>query len=72
MVRIAAVIWVERDSQKAIVIGARGSMLKKIGTAARVEIEQALERKVFLQLWVRVARDWQDDLRKLRALGLSE
>lgn len=60
IIRIAAVIWVERDSQKAMVIGKGGSKLKKIGTAARLELEKLLEQKVFLQLWVKVKPDWQD------------
>jgi GTP-binding protein Era len=72
LTRLAATIWVERDSQKAIVIGAHGQVLKAVGRDARLEIERELERKVFLELWVKVQSEWSDDLRKLRALGLGE
>lgn len=69
MVRIAALIWVERDGQKAIVIGKDGSMLKKIGERSRHDIEAFLEQKVFLQLWVKVRKGWADDERALHSLG---
>lgn len=71
LARLAATIWVERESQKAIVIGAHGRVLKAVGRAARLDIERELERKVFLELWVKVQSDWTDDMRKLRALGLD-
>jgi GTP-binding protein Era len=58
--RIAATIYVERDGQKAIVIGAGGAALKKIGTQARYEIEKMLGRKVFLELFVKVRKDWRE------------
>ena len=58
--RIFATIFVEREGQKAIVIGKGGQMLKKIGTAARLEIERMLEKKVFLQLFVKVRPGWRD------------
>ena len=58
--RIAAVIYVERDGQKAIVIGRGGSMLKKIGTTARVEIERMLGKKVFLEMFVKVRPGWRE------------
>lgn len=70
--RISASIWVERKSQKAIVIGKQGKMLKKIGTMARTGIEDLLQRKVYLQLWVKVREDWSDDERSLQAFGYSE
>ena len=70
--RIAAVIWVERDGQKSIVIGAGGAQLKKIGSAARRAMEQMLGRRVFLELWVRVRESWSDDAAALRQFGYSE
>ncbi len=66
---IAATLLVERDSQKGIVIGDGGTMLRKIGTAARKEIETMSGRKVFLQLRVKVDRDWRDNEASLRRLG---
>ncbi len=69
---IGAVIWVERDGQKAIVIGAGGSALKAIGTAARKSMEKLFERKVFLELWVRVRESWSDDAAMLRKFGYEE
>jgi GTP-binding protein Era len=69
---IGAVIWVERDAQKAIVIGRQGQMLKQIGTQARVEMERLFEAKVYLQLWVKVKDKWSDDERALRSLGYGE
>jgi GTP-binding protein Era len=68
--RIFATIFVERDSQKAIVIGKGGQKLKEIGTAARMELEQFLDRKIFLELHVKVKKNWRDDEETLRALGL--
>ncbi len=66
---ISAVIYVERDSQKSIIIGKKGQMLKSIGTSARMEIEQFLEEPVHLQLWVKVAKNWRNDERMLERLG---
>jgi GTP-binding protein Era len=66
---IAATLLVEHDSQKGIVIGEKAAMLKKIGSAARKEIESMSGRKVFLELRVKVARDWRDDENALRRLG---
>jgi len=70
--KISAIIWVERDGQKAIVIGKSGAMLKKIGSQARQDIEKLLDKKVFLQLWVKIKADWSDNERALRQLGYSE
>lgn len=69
LISIAAVINVERDSQKGIVIGKKGDMLKKIGMQARREIEQLLDSKVFLELFVRVRKDWSENRRMLKELG---
>lgn len=72
LTHIAAMIWVERASQKGIVIGKQGSMLKSIGEAARHDLEQVLGRKIYLQLWVKVKEGWYDDERALRQLGYFE
>lgn len=69
LLNIAAVIWVERDGQKAIIIGKKGEKLKQIGSAARQDLEKMFEQKVFLQLWVRVKSGWTNDLRAMRSLG---
>lgn len=69
LVEIAATITVEKDSQKGILIGKRGDMLKRIGTLARKDIERLLDTKVFLTLFVRVSRDWRDDRRMLKEFG---
>ena len=66
---IQATILVERQGQKAILIGRGGSMLKRIGTAARQQLERMLGRKVHLELWVKVAEQWREDERMLRELG---
>lgn len=72
LTRISALIWVERPGQKAIVIGAKGSMLKAVGEEARKDMEIMLGCKVFLQLWVKVKQGWCDDERALRQLGFSD
>jgi len=69
LTKIYADLYVERDSQKSIVIGSRGARLKEVGSQARREIEQLLGRKVYLDLHVRVAKEWQRDPRQLRKLG---
>ena len=66
---IAAEIWVERDSQKKIIIGAKGATLKMIGERARQGIEAFLEHQVFLELHVRVKEDWRGDKAALRDFG---
>ena len=70
--RIYASIFVERDSQKAIVIGKAGQRLKQIGIEARQELEAFFGRKVFLELHVKVKKHWRDDEETLRSLGLGE
>ncbi len=71
LVRIAALIYVERKSQKAILIGKGGSMLKKIGTRARENLERLLGCKVFLALTVKVEERWSERVQALRKLGLA-
>jgi GTP-binding protein Era len=66
---IAATIFVERVSQKGIVIGRGGEMMKRIGTAARHEIEEMSGRKVFLELRVKVLKDWRKDENAMRRFG---
>ena len=70
--RIAATIYVARESQKAILIGRRGEMLKKVGTAARIDLEKFLDKKVFLQLFVKVSDNWRNNERQLRRFGYME
>lgn len=72
LLRIHAVIWVERDGQKRIVIGEGGTVLKQVGTDARKELERQTGKKVFLKLWVRVKADWSDDPKALRGFGFDE
>ena len=68
---IRAVLYVERDSQKGIVLGAKGRTIREIGTAARVLIEQLVEGAVYLDLWVKVMPDWRKDATALRRFGFS-
>jgi len=69
MLRIGAVIWVEREGQKAIVIGKGGARLREIGTKARQAMERLFDSKVFLETWVRVRAGWSDDEAALKTLG---
>lgn len=69
MIRITAEIIVERDSQKNILIGTGGSMLKKVGTEARLEIEKFLDSKVFLEMFVKVIPDWRSKKNYLKSFG---
>jgi GTP-binding protein Era len=66
---IHAVIWVERDSQKGIVVGKRGAVLKRIGREARLELKEQLGRPVHLELWVKVKDNWADSEKDLQRLG---
>ncbi|NOS87727.1 MAG: GTPase Era [Methylococcaceae bacterium] len=70
--KIYAIIWVERLSQKTIIIGKDGEMLKKVGTDARFDIEKLIAQKVYLQLWVKVKKNWSDDERALQSLGFND
>ncbi len=72
MIRVMATIVVERDSQKGIVIGKRGALLKEVGTKARQDIEMLLGSKVFLELWVKVQKDWRNKSAHLRDYGFRE
>jgi GTP-binding protein Era len=69
VVYIGAVIYVERDSQKGIIIGKRGDLLKEVGKAARKDIEALLGSRTFLELWVKVKKDWRNQDRVLKDLG---
>lgn len=71
LIRISATITVEKDSQKAIIIGKKGAMLKKIGTQARLSMENLFGAKVFLELFVRVKKDWSSSERLLKEFGLT-
>jgi GTP-binding protein Era len=68
---IHAVIWVDREGQKPIVIGAKGSRLKRIGQKAREELNARLGKRLHLNLWVKVREDWADDARALQQLGME-
>jgi len=72
LIRIQATIHVEKDSQKGILIGRKGAMLKEIGTQARLEMERFFVAKVFLELFVRVQKNWTQDARMLREFGYAE
>ena len=68
-VEIDAVIWVERDSQKGIVIGKGGAVLKRVGKQAREDLVRELGKRVHLELWVKVKSNWADSETDLRQLG---
>jgi GTP-binding protein Era len=69
--RIDATLWVEREAHKPIVVGRGGAMLKRISTEARKDMERMFGGKVFLQVWVKVKRNWSEDARTLRELGYA-
>ena len=71
-IHVQATIMVERDSQKGIVIGKRGALLKEVGTRARKDIEMLLGSKVYLELWVKVQKDWRNKSAHLRDFGFRE
>jgi GTP-binding protein Era len=68
---VHATIWVDREGQKPIVIGPKGERLKRIGRAARIELNAALDRRFHLTLWVKVRENWADNARSLKHLGLE-
>lgn len=70
-IEIAAVIWVERESQKGIVVGKNGNVLKKIGSSARIDLASYFEKRVHLKLWVKVKENWADSERDLRSMGFE-
>jgi GTP-binding protein Era len=72
LLRIGAIVWVERKGQKQIVIGKGGDVLKFVGTQARHALQQLFDEKIFLRLWVKVSRDWSDNERALRQFGYTE
>jgi GTP-binding protein Era len=72
MYRIGAVIYVERDGQKSIVIGKKGELLKSVGKGARLEMQSLFGKKVFLRLWVKVREGWGDNERMLKNLGYND
>ena len=72
LVRVNAVIWVEKAGQKAILIGKKGASLKLIGQRARLAMQELLDSKVHLELWVKVRKGWSDNARALHSLGYSE
>ncbi len=72
LIHINAIVLVERKVQKAIVIGKEGKKLKEIGRAARVDMEKFFDKKVFLELWVKVKSGWADDERMLQSLGYHD
>jgi GTPase len=71
LIRISAVIYAERDSQKGILIGHGGKSLKKVGTEARKDLEVFFDKKVFLELFVKVEKDWRNKDLKLRGFGYN-
>lgn len=72
LINIQATIYCEKSSHKGIIIGKQGQMLKKIGSAARYEIEKLLDTKIFLELWVKVKPDWRNSENMLRTLGYQD
>jgi GTP-binding protein Era len=68
---VDATIWVDRDGQKPIVIGAKGERLKRVGRSARMELNRLLGRRLHLTLWVKVRENWADNARSLKQLGLE-
>jgi len=71
MVKISVIIWVSRDSQKSIVIGKNGVVLKQVGTQARKDLEFYFGKKVLLKSWVKVKENWSDDARSLQDFGIE-
>ena len=69
---ISAIIYVMRESQKGIIIGKKGAALKKVGTEARIDMEDFFQKKVYLSLFVKVNQDWRESRRELRKFGYEE
>ena len=72
IIRIRSVIMVERDSQKGIIIGHQGNSLKKVGTQARADLEKFFEKKIHLELFVKVNKNWRSNQQQLRRFGYSQ
>jgi GTP-binding protein Era len=72
LLTIGAIIWVERDSQKQIVIGKKGMVLKQVGSKARIVLEELFGEKIFLRLWVKVSRDWSDNDKLIERFGYTD
>ena len=72
VLRIGAIIWVERKGQKQIVIGKGGDVLKQVGSRARHALQELFEQKIFLRMWVKVSRDWSDNERALKQFGYDD
>ena len=69
LIKINVIIYVERESQKGIIIGHGGKSLKKIGSEARLDIERFFEKKVFLEIFVKVEKDWRNRDKQLKSFG---
>jgi GTP-binding protein Era len=69
IIRIRALIFVSRESQKAIILGHQGNSIKRVGTEARKDIEDFVDKKVYLELFVKVSKDWRNDERQLKRFG---
>ena len=69
---ILATVWVERESQKPIVIGKKGNLLKRIASESRIDIEKMLQRKVFLKIWVKTRKGWLDSSDALKTIGMLD
>lgn len=72
LAQIRCIIYVERETQKGILIGHKGSMLKKVGTLARLDIEKFINKKVFLELHVKVNKNWREDENQLKRFGYKQ
>lgn len=72
LIRIGALVWVEKRGQKTIILGKQGERIKQIATSARLDLEKMFQQKVFLQVWIKVKEGWSDDERALRNLGYDD
>ncbi len=72
IIRIRAVIMVERDTQKGIIIGHKGAALKKVGTQAREDLEKFFGKQIFLETYVKVNKDWRSNMNQLRRFGYNQ
>jgi GTP-binding protein Era len=72
LLTVGAIIWVERESQKQITIGKNGAVLKQVGSGARMALEELLDEKVFLRLWVKVSKDWSDSEKLIERFGYTD